>query len=108
MNSSQNIEITEIKKREDRDGKSKENMEVRRTEDANLNENISEEHSYESSEEETSELDLPAPLGNTRRNLSPSTAKAVDVVTRPDDKAGQNIGIKIGYFNSQHTRVYVR
>lgn len=93
---------------DDRDGKSEENKEDRPNKDNNSYESSSEERSYESSEEDTSELDNTAPLENTRRMNSYPTAKPAVVVTQPGDNAGQNLGIKIGYFNSQHTRAYVR
>lgn len=107
IKTSKKTETTENNKEEDRDGKSKENTEVRRTEDDDSIENT-EERSDESNEEETSELDLLTLLGDTRRMISYSTAKPVDVEIRPGDKADQILGIKIVYFNPQHTRVYVR
>lgn len=87
-------------------GISKENTENKKgIVDDNSQDSTSEEQSNESNEEDTSELDLSAPLENTRRMISYPTAKPADVVTRPGDNAGQNLGIKIGYLNSQHTRV---
>lgn len=92
------IETPEIIKREDRDGKSNENIEVRRmADDDDSKENTSEERSEESSEEEISELEQPALLQNTRRMISYPTEKPVDVVTLPGDLADQNLGIKISY-----------
>lgn len=85
-----------------------ENKEVLRIADDDSKENTSEEQSEESSEEEISEFEQQAPLLNTRRMISYPTEKPVDMVTLPGDIADQKLGIKISYFNSQHTQVYVR
>lgn len=112
INSSKNMETTEIDKQEDRSGKSKKHTNKNKAKpvvDDDSSESTSDrsEQSVDSSEEESSELDLATPQ-NTRRMNS-----------YPDVKAGQNLGIIIGYkvqvyksrykyFNSQHIPIYVR
>lgn len=100
--------VLDDNRQEGHDVKLNENKEVMRIADDDSKENTSEEQSGESSEEEISEFEQQAPLLNTRRMISYPTEKPVDMVTLPGDIADQKLGIKISYFNSQHTQVYVR